>query len=100
LVIAKSFWDRFKDPKDGKFDVSGWSEEEEAITGGFLAIPIIDSEPAIDGLALGVGLIYFREESSKKDTGSQTEKRPPVILGIAGAYSLNDSLAHRCRAYE
>ena len=97
-VIAKSFWDRFKDPKDGKFDVSGWSEEEEAITGGFLPIPIINSEPAIGGLALGVGLLYIREKSSTKDTDSQsgkpgkeTRKRPPVISGIAGAYSLNDS---------
>jgi hypothetical protein len=90
-VIAESFWDRFKDPKDGKFDVSGWSEEEEAITGGFLPVPIINSEPAIGGLALGVGLLYIREESSTKDTDSQTGKRPPVISGIAGAYSLNDS---------
>ena len=97
-VIAKSFWDRFKDPKDGKFDVSGWSEEEEAITGGFLPVPIINSEPAIGGLALGVGLLYIREKSSTKDTdnqtgkpGKETRKRPPVISGIAGAYSLNDS---------
>ena len=97
-VIAKSFWNRFKDPSDGKFDVSGWSEEEEAITGGFLPIPIIESEPAIGGLALGVGLLYIREKSWTKDTDSQTgkpgketRKRPPVISGIAGAYSLNDS---------
>ena len=85
-VIAKSFWDRFKDPEDGKFDVSGWSEEEEVITGGFLPIPIIESEPAIGGLALGLGLLYIREKSSTKDTDSQTEKRQPVISGIAGAY--------------
>ena len=97
-VYAKSFWDRFKDPKDGKFDVSGWSEEEEAITGGFLPIPVIVSEPAIGGLALGAGLLYIREESSIKNTdgrngkpGSETRKLPPVITGIAGAYSLNDS---------
>lgn len=97
-VFAKSFWEGFKDPKDGKFDVSGWSEEEEAITGGFLPIPIINSEPAIGGLALGLGLLYVREKSSTTDTDSQTgkpgketRKRPPVISGIAGAYSLNDS---------
>jgi len=90
-IFAESFWDRFKDPKDDKFDVSGWSEEEEAITGGFLPVPIINSEPAIGGLALGVGLLYIREENSTKDTDSQTGKRPPVISGIAGAYSLNDS---------
>jgi len=97
-VIAKSFWDGFKDPKDGNFDISGWSEEGDAITGGFLPIPIINSEPAIGGLALGVGLLYIREESSTKDTDSQTGKpgkktgkRRPVISGIAGAYSLNNS---------
>ena len=97
-VIAKSFWDRFKDPKDGKFDVSGWSEEEEAITGGFLPIPIINSEPAIGGLALGLGLLYIREKSSTTDpdnqtgkSGKETRKRPPAISGIAGAYSVNDS---------
>jgi hypothetical protein len=90
-VFAQSFWGRFIDPKDGKFDISGWSEEEEEKTGGFLPIPIIESEPAIGGLALGLGLLYIHEKSSTKDTDSETGERQPVISGIAGAYSLNDS---------
>ena len=91
---SQSFWDRFKDPKDGKFDVSGWSEEEEA-TGGFLPVPIIISEPALGGFGLGASMLYLREKGDYENADSKSDKknkeRPPSISGIGAAYTLNDS---------
>ena len=91
---SQSLWDRFKDPKDGKFDVSGWSEEKES-TGGLLPVPIIISEPALGGFGLGASLLYLREkgtyENVDSESGPQEKERPPSISGIGAAYTLNDS---------
>jgi len=45
-----SFSSRFKDPVDGWFDASGWLLENII---GFMPIPLIITEPAIDN---GLGL--------------------------------------------
>ncbi len=96
-VFAESFWDRFKDPKDGKLDFSGWSEKEDETPGGFLPVPIIISEPALGGLGLGAAMVYMREkgpyENSEASSDKEAKKRPPRISGVAGAYTLNDSWA-------
>jgi hypothetical protein len=94
-VFAESFWDGFKDPKDGKLDFSGWSEKEEQTEGGFLPVPIIISEPALGGLGLGAALVHMREKGPYKNAETISDKkakqRPPRVSGIAGAYTLNDS---------
>ena len=96
-AFANSFWDRFKDPKDGKFDLSGWSDEHGPSIGGFLLVPNIISEPAIGGLGLALGLAYLREKGPSKEI-DQTEgakeegkQRPPSVSGVGGFYSLNNS---------
>ena len=96
-VFAESFWDKFIDPMDGKLDMSGWSETEEKDDKGFLPVPIIISEPAIGGLGLGVALVYMSEKGPYKNSETPPDKkakqRPPRTVGIAGAYTLNDSWA-------
>ena len=50
---ADSFFDKFIDPTDGKFDTSGWLIEYK----GLLPVPIIITEPAVGpGLVLQAGL--------------------------------------------
>jgi len=96
-VFAESYWDKFKDPMDGKLDVSGWSDEEKQNTGGILPVPIIITEPALGGLGLGLALGYMRDKGPYKNTESLSEKeaksRPSSVIGIAGAYTLNNSWA-------
>lgn len=96
-VFAESFWDQFIDPKDGKLDMSGWSDTEDQSDRGFLPVPIIISEPALGGLGLGAALVYVRDkgpyENAESPSDPNAKKRPPRMLGIAGAYTLNESWA-------
>ncbi len=96
-VFAAAFWGRFTDPQDGKFDVSGWSEEEDEKAGGILPIPIIISEPALGGFGLGISLAYMQNkepdeaEESVEPLAEEVRKKPPSVTGVAAAYTLNDS---------
>ena len=96
-IYAESFWDPFIDPEDGHLDVSGWSETEEESNRGVLPVPIIITEPALGGLGLGAALVYMREKGPYKNAEIPPEKnanmRPPRMVGIAGAYTLNESWA-------
>lgn len=105
---AGSFNDRFIDPEDGMFDTSEWLLTHK----GFLPVPIIITEPAVDN-GLGIALAFFHEpKKSKDDTKSESDKGetegkpsndqlsesyserkslPPSISAVMGAYTGNDS---------
>jgi hypothetical protein len=81
---AKSFWSRFKDPEDGKFDVAAGGEGAS----GFLPVLIPFSEPAI-GFGVAGALAYFHP--SKEPAGGQSNQGPdfPRTTFGGGAYSDN-----------
>lgn len=80
-----SRFDRFKDPEDGWLDGSRWLLENAY---GFLPVPIIITEPAVDN-GLGVAGLFFmpNEDAPETDGGL------PVTdtLAVAAAYTGNDS---------
>lgn len=103
LVNAGSFWDRFIDPEDGMFDTSEWLLTHR----GFLPVPIIITEPAVDN-GIGLGLAFFHDNKESQSPGSaeqpsttdttsvntesRTKRRPPPSISAAfGAYTGNDS---------
>ena len=55
-VFGESFFEGFKDPKDGAFDASKWLIDQK----GFLPIPILITEPAV-GYGGGAGLLFFHQ---------------------------------------
>jgi hypothetical protein len=90
-VFGQSFFDQFKDPKDGAFDTSHWLLESK----GFLPVPIIITEPAV-GYGGGAALLFFHktkenEEEQQKESEDEMLRLPPSISGVAGAYTENDS---------
>jgi hypothetical protein len=91
-VLAGSFWDQFKDPKDGALDTSQWLVDRS----GFLPVPIFITEPAV-GYGAGVAALFFhkskedKEEEKQGENGDKPLRLPPSISAIAGGYSENDS---------
>ncbi|WP_455219757.1 hypothetical protein, partial [Kaarinaea lacus] len=102
---AASFSDRFIDPEDGMFDTSEWLLTHR----GFLPVPIIITEPAVDN-GLGIALAFFHEPKKSKDDNanengkgdkaaddelnesySERKSLPPSISAVMGAYTGNDS---------
>lgn len=83
-------WSLFKDSEDGQLDISRWLLERKT---GFLPIPIIITEPAVDG-GLGVALAFFHKP--KGEPRAEVENNdmvalPPSISFGAAAYTGNDS---------
>jgi hypothetical protein len=78
------------------------STKEESDGGGFVALPIVITEPAI-GEGLGVGLVYFHKKDApdrpKITTGSaivnvaRRPKPPPTATGVFAAYTSSDTAA-------
>lgn len=88
--------DLFTDPLDGRFDASGYLAENAF---GFLPVPMIITEPAVDG-GLGLtGLIFHEEEDAaeaRRDAMLQSESAaayllPPNVSVVAGLYTGNGS---------
>ena len=77
---------RFKDPEDGKFDVSQMLLESLA---GFLPIPIIITEPAIDN-GLGLAGAFFHKPKDDQMQPGQNMILPNISV-LAGAYTGNES---------
>jgi hypothetical protein len=82
----------FRDPVDGKFDMSASLLDRR----GFLPVPNVITEPALGGFGLGLFLGFFH--APKGDDGiiteeavKRTKKRPPSVTGVGGAYTANDS---------
>lgn len=86
----------FFDPVDGKFDVSTYLAENAF---GFLPVPSIITEPAVDGGLGLMGLIFHEDEESaekRKQAMLTSEKAsayllPPNVSAIGGAYTGNGS---------
>jgi hypothetical protein len=93
---AQGFREQFKDPLDGRFDASSFLVENAY---GFLPVPIIITDPAVDG-GLGVVGLFFHEseeqETQRLEALRESEEGaryllPPSVSAVAGAYTGNDS---------
>jgi len=86
---AKSgFMSQFRDPDDGMFDASQWLMENIV---GFLPVPIIITEPAIDnGLGLA-GVFFHNPKSDQMNPEDGNNFILPNMSAIAVAYTGNDS---------
>ena len=59
-ALADGFWDQFVDPDDGRFDASSFLADNAY---GFLPIPIIITEPAVDG-GLGLACLLYTSDAA------------------------------------
>ncbi len=89
--FGESFFEGFKDPKDGAFDASRWLIDQK----GFLPVPVIITEPAV-GYGAGAGLLFFHQsvrdaQKAKVEKEDEVLSLPPSISGLFGAYTENDS---------
>ena len=91
-AFGSSFWDQFKDPKDGAFDSSQWLVDRS----GFLPVPIFITEPAV-GYGAGVAALFFHkskkdaQKDKQEDNEDEMLQLPPSISAVAGGYTENDS---------
>jgi hypothetical protein len=77
---------KFKDPEDGKFDLSQMLLDSLV---GFMPIPIIITEPAVDnGLGLA-GAFFHKPKADQMQPGDNMIL--PNISVVGGAYTGNDS---------
>jgi hypothetical protein len=93
---ADGFWSQFTDPDDGRFDASTFLADNAY---GFLPMPIIITDPAVDG-GLGLVGLFFHESDEQRerrlealrnaDNGSRFLLTPSVSA-VAGAVTGNDS---------
>jgi hypothetical protein len=88
--------DAFTDPLDGRFDASGYLAENAF---GFLPVPMIITEPAVDG-GLGVTGLFFHEGEEAAEARRQAMMNsdrpaghllPPNVSAITGLYTGNGS---------
>ena len=78
---------KFRDPEDGNFDLSQMLLESLV---GFMPIPIIITEPAVDN-GLGIAGAFFHKAKADQMQPSDGNLILPNISVIAGAYTGNDS---------
>lgn len=87
---------QFIDGFDGKFDMSQYLSDNAF---GFLPVPMIISEPAVD-YGLGMGGLFFHEDEAaaaeRKKMMAESESPthhllPPSVSAVFGAYTGNDS---------
>jgi hypothetical protein len=82
------FFDQFKDPEDGMFDMSAWLLENIV---GFLPVPIIITEPALDN-GLGLAGVFFHEpKADQMKPDAEGKVILPNISAVAVAVTGNDS---------
>ncbi|MGO1118514.1 BamA/TamA family outer membrane protein [Rhodovibrionaceae bacterium A322] len=79
LRAEESFFDQFIDD-DGYLDTSDWLDR-----GGFLPVPIIVTEPAVDN-GLGAAALFIHQDEDDPE-----RKHPPSITGAAGLLTGNNS---------
>jgi len=80
----KGFWDRFKDPEDGKLDLTAGGEQGA----GFFPIAIPFNEPATGpGLVLALG--YFHPTKGAPAASSEDAATPPTVTFGAVAGTTN-----------
>jgi len=96
IAHADGFLSQFVDPEDGHFDASSYLAENAY---GFLPVPIIITDPAVDdGLGV-VGLVFHetdeqqlqRLEALRNSDGGVEHLLTPSVSAIGGAVTGNDS---------
>jgi hypothetical protein len=93
---ADGFWSQFSDPDDRRFDASTYLAENAY---GFLPVPIIITDPAVDGGLGAVGLFFHETEDQKQkrlEALKSTEDGSrylltPSVSAVAAAVTGNDS---------
>ena len=90
---AESFFAQFRDD-DGWFDVSDWVLNNSV---GFMPLPIIITEPAVDG-GIGLAALFFHppddysaQERNNAESADTDEFVLPDITAVAAAITGNDS---------
>jgi hypothetical protein len=84
----QGFLAEFKDPDDGMLDMSQWLLENII---GFLPVPIIITEPAVDnGLGLA-GVLFHQPKSDQMNPEDSRGLILPNVSALALAYTGNDS---------
>ncbi|MFV2058742.1 MAG: hypothetical protein ACC707_19945 [Thiohalomonadales bacterium] len=87
----------FFDMLDGRFDMSDYLSENAY---GFLPVPIIITDPAVDGGLGAIGLFFHESEEEKlkrlkamkkTDKGAAKHLMPPSVSAVAAAVTGNDS---------
>lgn len=95
-LFAEQLLAQFIDPIDGKVDASNYLSENVY---GFLPVPIIITDPALEsGLGM-VGLFFHESEEDankriaalKTSEGATPHFLPPSVSALGGAYTGNDS---------
>ena len=81
------FWSQFRDAEDGKLDMSQWLIDNAY---GFLPVPIIITEPAVDN-GLGMAAIFFHEPNERQAGAEEDKFLLPDVTAAAAAYTGNDS---------
>ena len=78
---------KFRDPDDGRFDISQHLLESLV---GFMPIPIIITEPAVDN-GLGIAGVFFHKAKADQMQPGDDNLILPNISVVAAAYTGNDS---------
>jgi hypothetical protein len=96
LSAANAQSNQFFDPLDGMLDLSQYLSDNAY---GFLPVPIIITDPAVDG-GLGVIGLFFHETEEEKASRLKAMRKadnaaahliPPSVSALAVAYTGNDS---------
>ena len=95
-VKSEQLISQFIDPLDGKFDASNYLAENAY---GFLPVPIVITDPALDGGLGMIGLFFHeseddaekRKEAMRKSENAAMHLLPPSVSALAAAYTGNDS---------
>ena len=84
----KSFFSQFKDPDDGMLDMSEWLLENIV---GFLPVPIIITEPAVDNGLGAAGVFFHQPKADQMKPGPDGDFILPNVSAVAVAVTGNDS---------
>jgi hypothetical protein len=93
--FSQSLFDNFIDPLDSNIDASSYLTENSF---GFLPVPIIITEPAVDSGFGMIGLFFHEddEQADQRKKGMQGDNPehyliPPSVSAVAAAYTGNES---------
>lgn len=84
----KSFFSQFKDPDDGMIDMSEWLLENIV---GFLPVPIIITEPAVDNGLGAAGVFFHQPKADQMKPDAEGNIILPNVSAVAVAVTGNDS---------
>jgi len=82
-----SFWSQFSDDEDGQLDLSEWLVENAY---GFLPVPLIITEPAVDN-GLGLAAVFFHPPDQDAPEREEGQALLPDVTAAVAAYTGNDS---------